>query len=273
MRGRLALCVIVVSAFCLGAAALVARAGLVSYWPLDGDATAVAGTDGTLVNGPIAGTDRNGAAGGALAFDGTLSQYVSIPGGGGLNAATTATVSMWVQWNGAQDNGHGNRHGAVLGRQSNGVFSDNVLCIYNTADPNASNINWETRLGEGMNSGVQPGSGTWRHVAVTIAPGEEFFYVDGVLVEQRTGSLGFHSDCSIPMTIGAWIGDGASYSTSSVDDVAVWDRMLPIDQIAALANQTATPPSVPDPIPRVVRARSARHGPATRSRSAPDLAR
>jgi len=74
-----------------------AHAELVGYWPLDGDGTAAVGTDGVLVNGPTATTDRNGAAGGALAFNGTAQQYVSIAGGGGLDGATTATVSLWVQ--------------------------------------------------------------------------------------------------------------------------------------------------------------------------------
>ena len=56
-------------------------ATLLSYWPFDGDANATRGVNGTFA-GTISGTtDRNGVAGGALAFTG--SQYVSVAGGGG----------------------------------------------------------------------------------------------------------------------------------------------------------------------------------------------
>ncbi|MFW6164496.1 MAG: hypothetical protein ACODAJ_17130, partial [Planctomycetota bacterium] len=134
-------------------AAGMARAELIGYWPLDGDATAVVGTDGVLVNGPTATTDRNGAAGGGLAFDGAAQQHVAIAGGGGLDGAAAATVSLWVQWNGSQDGGWNNRNGAVMGRQNNRRWSDDVLCIYPTTDPNTANINWEARVGAGINSG------------------------------------------------------------------------------------------------------------------------
>ena len=222
-----------------------ADAELIGYWPLDGDGAAAVGTGGVLVNGPTATTDRNGAAGGALAFASTgpsSGSYVAIPGGGGLDGASTATVSLWVQWNGTQDNGWGNRNGAVMGRQNNGLWSDDVLCIYSGTDPNTSIINWEARVGAGINSGVQPGSGTWRHVAATATPAGEVLYVDGIARSTRAGPFAGHrSDPSIPLTIGAWIGDGASYSTSSIDDVAVWDQALSPGQVAALASQVVTP--------------------------------
>ena len=250
MKVRLALCMVVVSTLCLGAWA-PARAGLVGYWPLDGDGTAVVGTGGTLVGGPTPAADRNGAAGGALAFASTgptSGSYVSVAGGGGLNAATTATLSMWVQWNGTQDTGWSNHNGAVLGRQNNGVWSDNVLCTYSSTDPNVSNINWEARVGAGMNSGVIPGDGTWRHVAATMGPAGEVLYVDGVRTATRGPFAGFHDGASIPLTIGAWIGDGASYSTSRIDDVAVYDHVLDPAQVFALAQQSATPQGLPSRI-------------------------
>jgi hypothetical protein len=80
-----------------------AHANLVGYWPLDGNGTAVVGTNGVLNNGPTPAADRNGAAGMALAFNGGLSQFVSIAGGGGFNNASAVSVSMWVNWNGIQD--------------------------------------------------------------------------------------------------------------------------------------------------------------------------
>ncbi len=80
---------------------------------------------------------------------------------------------MWVQWNGTQDAGWGGRNGAVLGRQKNGAWSDNVLSIFGSNDPDTANINWEARVGAGMNSGVQPGDGVWHHVAAKASPAGE----------------------------------------------------------------------------------------------------
>ena len=51
------------------------------------------------------------------------------------------------------------------------------------------------------------------------------------------GSASPQTSATIPLTIGAWIGDGASYSTSRIDDVAVWDHVLSAPQVAALAAQ------------------------------------
>ncbi len=239
---------------------LPAQGGLIGYWPLDGDATAIVGTTGTLVGGPTAAADRNGIAGGALAFNGAQQQYVSIAGGGGLDGASTATISMWVQWNGLQGTGHGGRNGAVLGRQKNGAFSDNILAISPGTDPGSSNIHWHGRLGDAINSGIAPGSGTWRHVAVTVGPGGEFLYIDGAAVASRTGFSSFRSDPAIPLTIGAWIGDGNSYSTSAIDDVAIWNRTLSPAQIADLASQMAGPLTTLTPVAAVAATASSHFG-------------
>ena len=78
------------------------QATLVSYWPFDGNATATRGESGTFVGAVTAAADRNGEAGGALAFNGSSQQYVSVPGGGGLNGAAAGTISLWVKWTGTQ---------------------------------------------------------------------------------------------------------------------------------------------------------------------------
>lgn len=219
-----------------------AEGALVGYWPLDGNGTAEVGTSGVLVNGPVAGLDRNGNPGGALSFNGAAQQYVSIAGGGGLNAATQGTVSMWVQWNGVQDAACcGGTAGNVLARQSNGAFSNNIIGLSNT-NPAAGNIVVQGYSAGGpiLNSG-SPAGGTYRHVALTFSPTEQKLYVDGALVSNSAVNAVMNNNPAIPLTIGAWIGDGAGYSTSNIDDVAVFSRILPAGHISRLAAQTATP--------------------------------
>src|SRR5207247_2815664 len=70
------------------------NATLVAYWPFNGNAMATRGVDGTVVGAVAPAIDRNGTAGGALAFNGALQQYVSVAGGGGLNGAPAGTISF-----------------------------------------------------------------------------------------------------------------------------------------------------------------------------------
>jgi hypothetical protein len=218
-----------------------APAGLVGYWPLDGNAMAVVGVNGSLVNGPIAADDRNGVAGGALSFDGSQFQRVEVPGGGGLNGAQQGTISLWVKWSGLQDGGFGGTFGAVLGRQANARFSDDIINL-NSASPEAAMVQWRQ---------VDPTSATitssgavlndvWRHIAVTFTTSSSQLFVDG-FSEGTGGGGALRSDASIPLMIGAWGGDGDSYATAAIDDVAVWNRVLSADEIQALTSQSHTP--------------------------------
>ncbi len=195
-------------------------------------------------NGPTAALDRNSVAGGALAFDGALLQHVTIPGGGGLNNALRGTISMWVNWNGTQDADVVGTFGAVMARQSNAIFSDNVISL-NNANPGAGQITYrhDNAGPPTLVSTVAAGNNTWRHIAVTFFPGGSELYVDGV---SESGSFGgvSHNDPFVDLAVGAWNGDGAGYSTSSIDDLAVFDDVLSAGQIALLASSAATPLTV-----------------------------
>ncbi|HWN95248.1 MAG TPA: LamG-like jellyroll fold domain-containing protein, partial [Methylomirabilota bacterium] len=215
-------------------------ATLVSYWPFNGNATATRGTSGTLVGGVTVAADRNGVAGGALGFSGA-SQYVTVPAGGGLNAATAGTVSMWVKWTGTQDADCCSTFGAVLARQANGLFSDNILAL-NSADPNTARLVWRQSGGPApvlITSSSAVGT-TWHHIAVTFASGGSTLYIDGIAQGTAAGGA-MNNNASIALSIGAWAGDGAGFSTSSIDDVAIWDQPLSPAQIAQLAAQSKTP--------------------------------
>ena len=218
-----------------------AQAALVGYWRLDGNANAVTGVNGTLSGGPVAGTDRNGAAGGALSFNGALSQFASIAGGGGLNGATQGTISMWVQWNGTQDGACCGTFGNVLARQQNGVFSNNIIGL-STNNPATANVTFQ---GYGtpitLNAGGPVGN-TYHHVAVSFAPGSQKLYVDGNLVATAAAAnASLNNNAGIPLTIGAWTGDGAGFSTSNIDDLAIFDTVLSSNEISAIAKQQGSP--------------------------------
>jgi len=216
------------------------NATLSSYWPFDGNATATRGTGGTFVGAVTATPDRKEATGGALKFSGD-SSYVEVSGGGGLNGATAGTISLWVRWSGTQDADCCGTFGAVLARQGNGLFSDDILAL-DGADPNTARVVWRQSGGPApvLLTGTTFVSTNWHHVAVTFASTSSTLYVDGVAQGTATGT-GLHDNAGIPLSIGAWAGDGGGFATASIDDVAIWNQPLTGAQIAQLAAQTHAP--------------------------------
>ncbi len=216
-------------------------ATLVSYWPFDGNATATRGSSGTLMNGVTPAVDRNGNANGALGFNGLSSQWVSVPGGGGLNAAAQGSISMWVKWNGTQDADCCSTFGAVMARQANGQFSDDILGL-NNANPAAARIVWRQSGGPApiLITSTSIVGTNWRHIVVTFANTGSTLYVDGV-AEGSAGGSGMNNNPATPLSIGAWASDGGGFSTASIDDVAIWDRPLGAGQVAQIFAQTKTP--------------------------------
>ncbi|HEX2749539.1 MAG TPA: LamG-like jellyroll fold domain-containing protein, partial [Verrucomicrobiales bacterium] len=216
-------------------------ATLVAYWPFNGNATATRGVNGAFSGAVTATTDRNNAAGAALAFSGSL-QYVSVAGGGGLNGATAGTVGLWAKWNGAsQDADCCGSFGAVLARQGNGLFSDDILAL-DAANPAAAHVVWRQSGGPApvLVKSTSVVGNTWHHIAVTFSPAGSTLYFDGVAQASATGS-GMSNNAGVPLSIGAWAGDGAGFMNGSLDDVAVWDQPLTAAQIAQIAGSTKTP--------------------------------
>jgi hypothetical protein len=217
----------------------VADADLIAYYPLDGDATAVIGTDGTLQNGASAGVDRNGSAGGGVSFDGSSQQYASITDSGLLTSLNsgTGTFSTWVAWNGTQDVGFGDSYGAVLARQQNGLESA-VFAFLD--DPNPANADVSTRpygpftSSTSVTGGGPVGDGTYRHVVYSMTSGEQKLYVDGELVGTTSIVDTPAFTTNPPLTLGAWIGDGGSYSTSTMDEFGFFDTTLSEGKAKAL---------------------------------------
>ena len=218
-----------------------APAGLMGYWPLDGNANALIGTAGIMVGNPVPALDRNNVAGGALAFDGALQQHVQVPGGGGLNGARQGTIGLWVKWNGTQDEGFGQTFGAVLSRQQNGSFSDNIITLDN-ANPDNALVQWrQTTFGVTNISGTGfVGNDFWHHILVTFSETNSELFVDGFSEGIGAGGA-LHDNAATALAIGAWNGDGGSFATAAIDDVAIWNRMLTSDEIQSLAAQTSTP--------------------------------
>jgi hypothetical protein len=125
--------------FAVLALAPATRAALVEYLPLHGNTLATVGRTEWPSTARRPTSDQNGTPNGALAFFPTASitdgNFVSVPGGGGLDGLQTGTIALWVKWTGIQDQSccATFSFGVVTARQSNGLFSDDI--IGRDADP------------------------------------------------------------------------------------------------------------------------------------------
>jgi hypothetical protein len=221
---------------------------LIIYYPFNGGASDITGSTEGSAFGTSPSEDRFGVAGGALRFD-SQDDVIQITGGGGLNARESGTVALWVKWDGQQDATYANTYGPVLARQQDWVFSNNIIALSN-ADPDQGQVVWTPHTASNSlltgRSNVQ--DDRWRHVVVTFTPSEHRLYVDGRL--EASGppqQSSFYDAPGIPLTVGAWTGDGNGFFKGVLDDMRVYDRALSSEEVEALF---ALNPNAPDLTPR-----------------------
>jgi hypothetical protein len=217
---------------------LPAAAGLIGWWPGDGNANDVVGPDNGTLNGGATAT-AVGEVGQAFNFDGTNS-YVSIPDSPILRPANF-TIETWVLFNSLNSAGSG---GSPAGDQYL-VFKQNTR----TSDFEGFDLS-KTRVAGGdvfrflvssasaqtaeIDSATFLTTGVWYHVAAVRGPNFTQLYVNGHLERQMTVS--FPQDYGVlPVYFGT---SGQSYwdhkLEGSLDEVSLYNRALSSSEVAAI---------------------------------------
>ncbi len=212
-------------------------AGMVGYWNFDeGTGTSAADSSGLGNSGTFAGgaTWTTGKTGSALSLDGQTG-YVNMGNAQNLQIAN-GTLSAWIK---TSDAGANDR--TIIGKRDayNLSLNNNMLMVYDW-----SNFTEHT-------STVNLADNTWHHVAVTFVSGVAngtVLYVDGVQKLVTT--------ITIPNQV-SYLSIGNQYATiqnfkGSIDEARVYNRVLSLAEIQALANTlppvttgpTITPPQV-----------------------------
>ncbi len=213
-------------------------AGLVGWWPGEGNAGDVAGTNnGTLQGGATA--NVTGVVGTAFAFDGT-NGYVRIPDAPALRP-TNLTVEAWVRFNSLDSPGLG---GAFPGEQyivfkqnsrstafegfflGKGRLSNRDLLVF--AVSSASGVTAE------LDSVATVTTGAWYHVAGVRGSNYIQIYVNGQLDSQ--------TNVSFPQDYGTnslyFATSGQAYwdrkLNGSLDEVSLYNRALAPAEIAGI---------------------------------------
>jgi hypothetical protein len=192
------------------------------------NASVLEDTSGNGNNGSIVGAMwASGKFGGGLQFDGA-DDYVDVGTDASLDITGEITLSVWVnanEWEAydtlLQKGGSGGGE-AYLIRHTGGRVS--VLYGFNDTTIVESGYIWSS-------------TNSWHHLASTFNGTAALLYIDGVMVEDFSPASPKTLDSrpSDPLYIGFRQNGGANdYFNGTLDSVAIYDRALTADEIAAL---------------------------------------
>lgn len=223
---------------------LFAQAGPVGNWKLDeGSGSTTADASGNGHSGTLSSASWvTGRVNGALSFNGTTSTVGINAGNGNLNdlQGTGLSVAAWIKLVAAPASGN-NRI----------VDKDNANVGWFLGVDTARKLQFWSDQFPTVTKRISSGSvslNTWAHVVVTWTGSPNatniHFFIDGSASDgtatSATGTAA--SDASSPFTIGS-LPDLTKRLNGSIDEVHVYNRVLALSEIQALAD--STPPSSP----------------------------
>jgi hypothetical protein len=217
-------------------AAIAAPPGMVGWWPGDGNANDMAGTNNGILMGGATATNA-GFDGQAFTFDGT-NAFVQIADAPELNP-TNLTVECWVRFSSLQTPGNTANPGtAYLVFKQNS--RDNTFEGYNLGKHRYAYdlFVWEVSSAAGvaiqLNSITAISTNVWYQVVGTRGSNYAELYVNGQL--EGSTNVNFPQDYgNLPLYLGS---SGESYYdrklAGNLDEVTLYNRALTSNEIAAL---------------------------------------
>lgn len=187
---------------------------------LDSTATGANGTNTGAVTGI-------GAIGNGYQFNGVDSK-VEFGTKASLDGYSDLTVTAWFRTTSAS------QQTIVQQRDNDGFNGEYVLQVF----PDGT-LNFFL-FGDGASQfviGTQQSvnDGAWHHVAAGREGKRGFIYLDGTLATETYGTARSLNP-NITVGVGADIRDGAAFFDGSIDEVAIYDSVIPASEIAASAN-------------------------------------
>lgn len=212
---------------------IAAPANLIAWYPGDGNANDIAGTNhGTLQNGAAFAT---GKVDQAFSFDG-VNQYVEIQDSPALRP-TSVTLDAWVNFNTTSP---GIR--IIVAKGAGNGTPESYGLWFDPAGLLVGAIGSPTTPFPDVSAPFNPVPGTWYHVAYTFDDGlnTQSLYLDGNLVasNSNTNSIGYDAT---PVTIGSEFESGVPdlFFDGLIDEVEIFDRALAQSEVQAIFNAGA----------------------------------
>lgn len=206
--------------------------GLVAYYPFNGNANDESGNGnhGSVRGNVVLTSDRFGNANSAYRFPGQPFNYISVPDDETLHCSTF-TLNAWV-YTDAENYGSG-----YLINKGRDINNGSYRLL--VRDVGATN------LYGGSNDAYiddNPETGVWHMVTGTVEGKTARYYLDGVLMDERTLSYPFVYNNSDPLTLGMHYYSGVpsywAYPLLGVmDDVRIYNRVLSPSEIKTLYHE------------------------------------
>ena len=213
--------------------------GLVAWWPAEGNANDIVGTNnGALFGGA---SFAGGEVGQAFSFDGT-NGYVQIPDSDALKPANvTIEAWVWLDPNLPSNNGgeqivfkkntstawfEGYSLSKTTINNGDGTYSDRFqFCVSRAGDQVA------------INSQTIAQRGVWYHVGATYDGNQSILYINGVAEVSATPgfALDYDTDPVFIGTTGTWAPYLGMFG-GRIDEVSIYNRALSAAEIAAIYN-------------------------------------
>ena len=220
-------------------------AGLISWWPGEGNANDIIGTNnGTLMGGATA--TNAGVVGSCFSFDG-VNSYVQIPDSPTLQP-TNLTIEAWVLFNSLDSSGSANPgHQYIVFKQNLddvnfegfSLGKDRWNHVPNPPATNGDVFYFLVSSSDGSqtaeaDSAITISTNVWYHVAGVRGPNFVQIYVNGQLQGQSSVSFS-QSYSSLPVYFGT---SGENYwdgkLAGQLDEVSLYNRALSASEIAAI---------------------------------------
>ncbi len=201
--------------------------GLVLYFPLNKiageDATDVIDASGNGNDGEIVGgvEEVDGKFGFALELKGG---FIKVPDSDGMDGVEELTLQAWVKQETLEE-------GGIISKMPPCCSTSYKLLA---GDKIKFSAPGNTPMGaENIAEALAPPLGEWYHVAATFDKGKLELYVNGIMEDTAVVSAGTEilTDLLTPVSIGAQRFTGDGLLQGSVDEVAIWSRVLSEDEI------------------------------------------
>ena len=201
----------------------------------------------TSLSGALPTEDRNGAAVGAMFFDGVDDHVELFAVEGGVTFEDELTVAAWMK---AEEflGGHHPR----LFHSSEGVGGGFDRWFFTWSPASAGSV-VGFGVGNGQNSTVGVDSqnsvtpGEWHHVAAIFQSGLVKVLVDGVLESEAPLTFTSLNHIDAPVFLGSALGN--SHFNGALDEVGIWDRALSVEEVLDLYLMSNGDAQLPDDVP------------------------
>ena len=222
--------------------------GLVGYWPFCGNANDDSGNgnNGT-VNGATLTTDRFGNSNSAYNFDG-ITNYISVSDNSSLDFTNQMSVSLWYNFDNLNfDSTNNIWQGRLIDKTQNGnstsgywsslISSNNPSSQWYCNGQNYANasVNFANNGGKSICSQKS----NWYNLVYTFENGFYKIFLDGVLIDFNTISIGTIPTNNFPVLFGYANGTTSQiyHYKGKLDDIGIWNRALTPTEVSQLYNQ------------------------------------